>query len=136
MTEVPHWRAMTDSKYLAAYDLVDASGKPCDVTLQIQRVEGGIVEGEGGMKSRKPILHFAPYKGRKPVKPMVCNATNSKTIASIVGSPAPARWHEQWVTLYATTTKDKRTGEDVPCIRVRPFAPKQAANAAQGSEGP
>lgn len=112
-----HWRSLIDHKYLYAADL---GGR--DVNVTIESVKGGEVTGEGGRKSRKPILKF---KGKE--KTLVANSTNCKTIASIVGTPEVERWVGATITLFPTTTTDRETKEEMPCIRIRPKAPRSDA---------
>ncbi len=108
-----HWRAMTDSDWLRAYDL---QGK--DYTVTIEKVVAGEVTGEKGKKTKKPVLFF---RGAK--KPLAANATNCKTIARMYGNDTGA-WVGKAVTLYvAMTSKD---GEEMECIRIRPSVPKGA----------
>jgi hypothetical protein len=110
---VTHWMSYYDeSAYLKSVDL---KGK--DVTVEIEKVEGATVTGEGGKTSKKPLLYF---KGAK--KPHICSKTDSKTLASMFG-PNVEDWIGKRVTLYGTTTRGIN-GDTVDCIRVRPVAPK------------
>ena len=104
-------RAWFDSLYVGAWDV------PKDTHVTIERVERGIVEGEQGRKDKAPLIYF---KGAS--KPMVCNKTNLKTIASICGSFKAKDWIGKRITLYATTCKGKAGGV-VDCVRVRPKSP-------------
>jgi len=114
---MPHWRSMMDSEWLRACDL--AGREP---TVIISKVVGGQVVGEGGKKSKKPILFF---KGKD--KPLAIGATIGKTIQGLYG-PKTEDWIGKAVTLYATTT-NSTGGETVECIRVRNVVP----NAARAS---
>jgi hypothetical protein len=107
-------RMMFESKYLGAWDF------PKPAVGTIERVVGATIEGEGGRKDKAPLIYF---KG--VARPMVCNKTNLKTIASIVGSFRASDWIGKRVTLYATKCKGKAGGE-VDCVRVRPKAPAAA----------
>jgi hypothetical protein len=109
---MPHWKSMTDTTWLFSFDL---GGK--DRNVQIERVEAGTLVSGGGRKTKKPCVYF---KGVD--KPLALNATNAKTIASLVGSPDTDKWIGQWVTLYATQVQAP-TGETVEAIRIRPKAP-------------
>ena len=108
-----HWRKLTprNSQYVAAEDL---DGK--EVTLVIAKVEGGTIEGERGRKDKKAVVTFEKAK-----KPMVANATNCKTIATMYGDDVE-QWVGKAITIYPTTTQMR--GETVPCIRVRPRKPE------------
>ncbi len=108
---MPHWREMTESDWLRAFDL---QGR--DVTVTIEKVVAGEVTGEKGKKSKKPVLYF---KGKN--KPLAANATNCKTIARMYGNDTNA-WLGKAITLYTAMTQ--KDGEEMPCIRVRPTAAK------------
>ena len=105
-------RTMFESKYVGAWDLL---GK--DLTVTIERIQGGVVEGEGGRKDKAPLIWF---KGAK--KPMVCNKTNMKTLHSLFGTFSAKGLVGKRITLYATTCKGARGGM-VDCVRIRPNAP-------------
>lgn len=105
-----HWRSMTDSDWLRAYDL---QGK--DFTVTIDRVVAGEVTGEKGKVTRKPVLYF---RGAK--KPLAANSTNCRTIARMYGNDCDA-WAGKQVTLFVSTTK--KDGEEMECIRIRPVVP-------------
>ncbi len=107
-----HWKSMTETEWLYAFDL---EGK--ERVVQIEKVVGGTLIGEGGRKTKKPCVHF---KGVP--KPLALNATNAKMISSVVGSPDVEKWPGQWVTLFPTQCQSPK-GETVDCIRIRPKAP-------------
>lgn len=109
---MPHYRSMYDNEHLGAWDLL---GK--DVTVTIAAVKPGQLVGEGGKKSRKPILSF---DGKE--KTMACNITNAKIIASMHGTDT-TKWVGKKITLYPTTTSAFGQ-EGVDCIRVRPGVPQ------------
>lgn len=106
-------RLMFDEKdFLYAFDL---DGK--DVTVTIESVKAGELIGDGGKKSRKPILSFVGAK-----KKLAVNKTNMKIIAGMYGYKASG-WTGKRITLFPTTTK---FGPDtMDCIRVRPVMPKE-----------
>lgn len=111
-----HWRAMTDRETLGAWDLVGKDGKPKDFTLEIERVQAGVVKSRERPKGeRRPFVYF---RGAK--KPLVCNATNAETISSMAGSEDTDRWIGLRITLYQTKVRAKAGGQVVG-IRVRPM---------------
>src|SRR5450432_880147 len=87
------WRSMFDREYLGAWDV---AGR--DYTLEIVRVTADELTGEGGRKTRKPVLHFKDAK-----KGLALNKTNSRIIAGMYGNDTRA-WIGKRVTLFATTT--------------------------------
>lgn len=119
---VPHYLRMYDDKeHLYAFDL---DGR--DVTLQIEKVFAGEVQGEKGRKSKKPIIKFV---GKD--KKLAVNKTNGKTIAALYGKETE-QWVGQGLTLYPTTTDFG--GETVECIRIRPVKPERKAPANGGGK--
>lgn len=115
---MPDYRTMFDSDYLYAFHL---AGR--EVTVEIARVTGGEVTGQGGKKSRKPVAYF---KGKD--KPLALNKTNCKTIAAMYGTDV-AKWVGKRVTIYPTTTNFGN--ETVDCIRVKPGIPRGKAEVPE-----
>lgn len=112
------YRAMFDSKYISAWDLLDRDGKPRDVIVEIVKVQAAELVSEGNKKSRRPVLSF---RGRD--KQLVVNKTIGKVMKSLYGEHVEA-WIGKSIVLYGTKT---RVGQDdnVPCVRVRPTAPQR-----------
>lgn len=110
------FRTLYDRDYIGHFDLPE--GK--DLTLTIKRVLGGELTAVGGRKSKKPIVHFdGDYK------PLICNKTNGKTIASLYGN-AIEGWKGKRVTLFVSSTRDPNGGGETACIRIRPKVPSGA----------
>ena len=105
------YRALFDNEYLGAWDL---AGR--DVVVTISKVRGVEITGEGGRKSKKPVLNF---EGK--AKAMISNKTNSKAIAGLYGNDT-TQWVGKRITLYPTQTAFG--GQTMDCIRVRPQAPQ------------
>lgn len=114
-----HYRQLYDRDYLGSWDLPENK----DVTVTISAVAGGELVGSGGKKSKKPVISFA---GKD--KKFVCNVTNAKAIAGMYGNQVE-EWKGKRITLYVSTTRDPATGNDIPCIRVRPRVPAAAASS-------
>lgn len=117
-----HWRKLTprNTDYVAAEDL---NGKDCTVT--ISDVKPGNIKGEGGRSARKALVFF---QGKE--KPLVANATNCKTIASMYGNDVEA-WKGRRITLYPTNVQ--MGGETVEAIRVRPQIPPEKKATKNGN---
>ena len=113
------------SAYLCAADL---NGQ--EVTVQIEKCTGGEVVGDGGKKSKKPILTLVGTS-----KKFAIGKTIGKVIAGMYGRHVEG-WAGKWITLFETTTK--LSGEIVPCIRVKPIVPtppeKPAKSAKDGAQ--
>jgi hypothetical protein len=113
MSDSDDIREFFDSKYLGSWDL-----RGQDVTVTIAKITPATVEGEGGIKSRKPLIFFKGWE-----KPYVCNATMREALYSMYGTYSAKELQGKRVTLYATTCKGKKGGQ-VACIRPRPTVPK------------
>lgn len=109
------YRTMFDRDYIGHFDLM---GK--DVTVTISKVLGGELTAIGGRKSKKPIVYF---NGKE--KGLICNKTNSKTIAAMYGNYVES-WVGKRITLYVSTTRNPDGGGEIECIRIRPQVPKAA----------
>ena len=110
---MPHYKSFFDRDYIYAFDL---NGK--EHTVTIDRVTAGELTSVGGRKTKKPLLYF---KGRN--KPLALNSTNAKIIAKMYGTDVNG-WTEKGIIIYPTITQ--MAGEDVDCIRVRPYLPNGA----------
>lgn len=95
------------SRYLKAADL---DGR--EITVTIKDVK---LENVGQTKDSRPVLYF-----RGTNKGLVLNVTNSKRIATMVGSKDTDDWEGHRIILYPTETEFQ--GDTVDCIRVK--APK------------
>ena len=110
-----HWRRLTNPDYLGAYSL--EPGK--DMILTIKQIKREIVTGAEGKKEECTVAYF-----KENVKPMILNATNSKTIQKIYSTPYIEEWAGRKIQVFADKTKLK--GELVEALRIRPFIPAQA----------
>lgn len=117
-----HYKRLYDDKeFLYAFDL---DGK--EVVVEIEMVAGGVLTGEKGRSTKKPIVSFA---GK--TKKLALNKTNGKTIASLYGTDTD-RWIGKRITLYPTTTDFG--GETVECIRIRPVVPRSGKRGTPSQE--
>ncbi len=108
-----HFMTMFDRDYLGSFDLPEGR----DVTVAISKVNAGDLTAVGGRKSKKPIVYF---EGKD--KGLICNKTNSKTIAAMYGNYVE-EWVGKRITLFVSTTRSPDGSGDVPCIRIRPTVP-------------
>lgn len=104
------YRTLFDRDYLGHFDLMGR-----EVVVTISKVIGGTLTAQGGKKSKKPVCYF---EGKE--KGLICNKTNSKTIAGMYGNFTEG-WVGKKITLYASTTEVG--GETVDCIRIRNKVP-------------
>jgi hypothetical protein len=111
------YRSLYDKDFIGAWDLKDDK----DVTVTITKVIGGNLTGQGGRKTKKPVIYM-----RGTEKGFAVNATNGKTIAAMYGKHVED-WVGKRITLYKSTTRDPSGGDqEVECIRVRPRVPAAA----------
>lgn len=109
-----HYRKAFDSPYLSSADIVEPT------ILTIARVT---LESDKTKKT-KDVFNTAYFEERElrpgeKLKPMILNATNSKTLKGITGSP----FLEDWVGVKVTVFVDKnvRFGkESVEGLRISP----------------
>lgn len=108
-----HYRKVFDSPYLSSADIVDP------VTLTIGRVTQELDK----TKKTKDTFNTAYFQEREirpgeKLKPMILNATNSKEVARITGSPFIEDWAGVRVIVYVD--KAVRFGKDtVEGLRLR-----------------
>ena len=107
------YRSLYDKDFIGAWDL-----KEKDVTVTITKVIGGSLVGQGGRKSKKPVIYM---KGTE--KGFAVNSTNGKTIAAMYGTHVE-EWIGKRIALYKSTTRNPNGEGEVECIRVRPQIPQ------------
>jgi hypothetical protein len=99
------------SKYLKASDLPDEGSQ----AFTIERIE---IEEIGRDKDRKPVIYFEEgHKG------LVCNKTNARTIAKVLGSEDFEDWTGKSISLFRAEVDFQ--GEMIEAIRVRTVRAKQ-----------
>lgn len=113
MEVLTHWKKLTNPDYLGAYALEPGQ----DLIVTIKSVANEVVTGTEGKKETCSVMHFM-----ENVKPMVLNATNSKTITKLLKTPYIEQWAGRKIQLYVETGV-KAFGDIVDALRVRPFLP-------------
>ena len=114
-----HYRKAFDSPYLSSADIVDP------VVLTVKRVTLEI-DRTKKTKDRFNTAWFVEREIRagEPLKPMILNATNSKTLARIAGSKFIDDWNNLQIIVYVDGAV--RFGkETVEGLRIRPCATAQ-----------
>lgn len=111
-----HYKKFLNPDYLGAYALEDGR----DIILTIGSIKQDTVVGTDGKKEVCSVCHF-----RENVKPMILNATNSKTIAKLFDSP----YVEDWIghRIQIGIERVKAFGDVWDALRVRNFHPVPAA---------
>lgn len=112
-----HFRKAFDSPYLSSADIVEPT------ILTIARVS---LETDKTKKTKDVFntAHFVERELRpgEKLKPMILNATNSKTMRSLTGSPFIEDWSGFKVTVYVDTNV-KFGKETLEGLRISPKAP-------------
>lgn len=112
-TTLTHWKKLTNCDYLGAYALEPNQ----DLIVTIKSVSNELVTGADGKKETCMVMRFM-----ENVKPMVLNATNSKTITKLLKTPYIEEWAGRKIQLYIQTGV-KAFGDVVDALRVRPYLP-------------
>jgi hypothetical protein len=117
MTDKTHYRKAFDSPYLSSADIVEPT------TLTIKRV----TLEKDRTKKTKELFNTAWFveKELRPgeiLKPMILNATNSKTVKALTGSPYIEDWNDVRVTVYVD--KNVKFGNEIlEGLRISPKPP-------------
>jgi hypothetical protein len=117
--DVNHWRALENSgEYLGHWSILNLGVEEIEVTITdcyYEVVELLDMRTKRMKKERKGFLVFKEFE-----KHMMLNVVNPQQIAANTGTPKPADWIGETITIFATIAE--RNGKD--CIRVKPQAPK------------
>ena len=123
-----HYRKAFDSPYLSSEDITEATVLTIThVTLEADRT-----------KKTKDSFNTAHFKEKElrpgePLKPMILNATNSRTMAQLAGS----KWIEDWTEIPVTIFVDNniRFGRDtVSGLRISNQKPRQRQTVTPDNE--
>lgn len=119
MSEKTHYRKAFDSPYLSSADIVEPT------VLTISRV--ALTDDKTHKtKDKFNTAFFVENEIRRgeKLKPMILNATNSKTLKTLTGSPFIEDWANVRVTIYVES--GVRFGrETVDGLRISPHAPEE-----------
>lgn len=125
-SEKTHYRKAFDSPYLSSADLVEPT------VLTVRKVT---LESDKTKKTKELFntAHFVEKEIRhgEKLKPMILNATNSKTMKGLTGSAFIEDWIDVKVTVYVDP--NVRFGKEVmEGLRISPMAPaRRTLNPAQ-----
>ena len=111
--KLTHWKKLTNPDYLGAYALEPGQ----DLVVTIKSVANEVVTGADGKRETCSVMRFV-----ENVKPMVLNATNSKTITKLLKTPYIEQWTGRKIQIYVETGV-KAFGDVVDALRIRPFLP-------------
>lgn len=111
--QLTHWKKLTNPDYLGAYALEPGQ----DLVVTIKSVANEVVTGTDGKKETCSVMRFV-----ENVKPMVLNATNSKTITKLLKTPYIEQWAGRKIQIFVENGV-KAFGDVVDALRIRPFLP-------------
>ena len=114
-----HYRKAFDSPYLSSADIVE----PTILTVKHVRIEADKTKKTKDLFNTAYFAEASIREG-EPLKPMILNATNSKTLKKLADSPFIEDWHNIRVTIYVDP--NVRFGkETMEGLRINPNKPKE-----------
>lgn len=116
-----HYRKAFDSPYLSSADIVE----PTVLTVKFVSLE---MDRTKKTKDLFNTAHFVERELRvgEPLKPMILNATNSKTMKGLTNTPFIDDWRDVRITIYVD--HNVRFGkESVEGLRISPHMPEKKA---------
>lgn len=108
-----HWKKLVNPDYLGSYSLTPGQ----DMILTIDRIVQEKVPDQKGKKKDCTVCHF-----KEPVKPMIMNRINQKTITQIYATPYIEDWVGKKIQLFSSQVD--AFGEMVDALRIRANIPK------------
>lgn len=124
-----HYRRAFDSPYLSSADIVE----PTVLTVRYVTLEADRTKKT---KDLFNTAHFAEKELRpgEPLKPMILNASNSKTMKGLTNSPFIEDWRDVRITVYVD--HNVRFGkETVEGLRISPHVPEKKQLTPENAKG-
>jgi len=105
--QLTHWKKLQNPLYLGSYDFQPNEER----TVTVKDVKREMVKGQEGTEEHT-IVHFV-----EAYKPMIMNATNSKMLTNLSGSP----YVEKWIgtSFKLVVVKIKAFGEFIDALRIK-----------------
>lgn len=128
MSDKTHYRKAFDSPYLSSADIVE----PTVLTVRCVKLE---TDRTKKTKDKFNTAYFVEKDIRpgEPLKPMILNATNSKTMKSLTGSAFIDDWNDVRITVYVDHAV--KFGKDmVEGLRISPEAPTRRVLTPQAAK--
>ena len=129
MTDKTHYRKAFDSPYLSSADIVE----PTVLTVKYVRLEPDKTKKT---KDKFNTAYFAEKEIRpgEALKPMILNATNSKTMKGLTGSAFIDDWNDVRITVYVDS--GVKFGKDtVEGLRISPKPPTRRVLTPDNAKG-
>lgn len=129
MADKTHYRKAFDSPYLSSADIVE----PTVLTVKYVALESDKTKKTKDMFN---TAHFVEREIRQgePLKPMILNATNSKTMKGLTNTPFIEDWRDVRITVYVDHNV-KFGKESVEGLRISPHAPEQRSLTPSNRKG-
>lgn len=119
MTDKTHYRKAFDSPYLSSADIVE----PTVLTVKCVRLETDKTKKTKDQFNTAFFVEKEIRPGEK-LKPMILNATNSKTMKGLTGSAFIDDWNDVRITVYVDS--NVKFGKEVTeGLRISPLAPSE-----------
>lgn len=112
-----HYRKAFNSPYLSSADVTE----PVVLTIKMVRLEAEKTNRKKGEMVNTAYFANREIRAGEKLKPMILNATNSKMMAQITGSPFLEHWQNVQVEVYVENNI-KFGKESVDGLRIRPIA--------------
>jgi len=105
--QLTHWKKLQNPLYLGSYDFQPGEER----IVTVKDVKREMVKGQEGTEEHT-IVHFT-----EGYKPMIMNATNSKMLTDLSGSP----YVEKWIgtSFKLVVIKIKAFGEFIDALRIK-----------------
>lgn len=113
-----HYRKVFKSDHLSSADLEDYQEKGDKLQFTISHVNQEMGAKVAGKTGNFNIAYF-----KEDIKPLVLNATNSKTLKALTGSAFVEDWNGILVQLYIDTNV-QMMGSTVSGVRISPNSPQ------------
>lgn len=112
MNEKTHWLQSPNKNYLGHWDLPESG----ELMLTIESAKWEDVKNPINNKSEvKRVVRFQ----EKDIKPLICNQTNAQSIVNSTGVKFMEDSKGSIVCLFLSSIVDRRTKENVDCIRIK-----------------
>jgi hypothetical protein len=105
--QLTHWKKLQNPLYLGSYDFQPGEER----IVTVKDVKREMVKGQEGTEEHT-IVHFT-----EGYKPMIMNATNSKMLTNLSGSPYVEKWIG--ISFKLVTVKIKAFGEFIDALRIK-----------------
>ena len=116
MGEKTHWLQSPNKNYLGHWDLPESGEMIVTIeSAQWEEVENPVLKSNDPKKFEAcRVIRF-----KEDIKPLICNQTNAQSIVKSTGVKFMEDSKGSKIILYIDTIRDRKTKEDIDCIRIR-----------------